>query len=66
MQSFQLKPKQAASLLTDNNKFLNHMNVKGTKGGDFASIKILYNTLLYNYSDLIRLISTEKKDIVSY
>jgi hypothetical protein len=66
MQSFQLKPKQAAALLTDNNKFLNHMNVKGTKGGDFAGIKTLYNTLLYNYSDLIRLISTEKKDIVSY
>jgi hypothetical protein len=48
MQSFSLKPKQAAALLTDNNKFLNHMTVKGTKGGEFESIKSWYNTLLYN------------------
>lgn len=66
MQSFSLKPKQAAALLTDNNKFLTHMTVKGTKGGDFESVKLWYNTLLYNYGILIRLISTEKKDIVSY
>jgi|LauGreDrversion4_2_1035121.scaffolds.fasta_scaffold314121_2 hypothetical protein len=48
MQSFSLKPKQAAALLTDNNKFLTHMTVKGTKGGDFESVKLWYNTLLYN------------------
>lgn len=38
-QPFQLKAKQAAALLTDNNKVLNHITVKGAKGGDFSTVQ---------------------------
>ena len=52
--------------MTDNNKYLTHMTVKGTKGGEFESIKKWYQ-LIYPYTSLlIELINTEKKDIVSY
>ena len=37
-----MKPKQAAALLTDNNKFLNHLVIKGAKGGDFDNVKRWY------------------------
>ncbi len=39
---FDMKPKQAAALLTNNNKFLAHLCVKGAKGGDFEKVKKWY------------------------
>jgi hypothetical protein len=42
------------------------MTVKGTKGGEYESIKLWYNILAQNTELLIRLINTEKKDIASY
>ncbi len=52
--------------MTDNNKFLTHMTVKGAKGGEFQGVKIWYSLVQQNAEILIRLINTEKKDIVSY
>ena len=37
-----MKPKQAAALLTNNNKYLTHLCVKGAKGGDFDNVKKWY------------------------
>lgn len=36
--SLQIKPKQAAGLLSNNHKFLVHIAVKGMKGNDYTKI----------------------------
>ena len=40
--AFEMKPKQAASLLTDNHKYLMHICIKGMKGGDFSRVQQWY------------------------
>jgi len=40
-----MKPKQAASLLTNNNKFLAHICVKGAKGEDFENARKWFDIL---------------------
>jgi hypothetical protein len=64
--SFDMKPKQAAALLTNNNKYLTHLCVKGGKGGDFENVKKWYELILPYTSHLVNLVSTERKDILSY
>jgi len=63
---FDMKPKQAAALLTNNNKFLTHLCVKGAKGGDFEKIKKWYEIVQPMTGLLVTLINTEKKDVLSY
>jgi len=64
--SFDMKPKQAAALLTNNNKYLTHLCVKGAKGEDFENVKKWYELIQPYVSHLLNLVSTEKKDILSY
>jgi len=66
MQSFSLKPKQAAGLLTDENKFLTHLLIKGAKGGDFEGVKRWYTTIQENIEFFIICLSKERADIISY
>ena len=64
--AFDMKPKQAAALLTNNNKFLAHLCVKGAKGADFDKVKKWYGIIQPLTNVLINLINTEKKDVLSY
>lgn len=63
---FDMKPKQAATLLTNNQKYLTHLCIRGGKGSDFDSVKKWYNLVLPHAGRLIHLINTEKKDVLSY
>ena len=64
--SFDMKPKQAAALLTNNNKYLFHLCVKGAKGEDFEKVKGWYELILQYANHLINLVFTEKKDALSF
>lgn len=61
-----MKPKQAATLLSNNQKYLSHLCIKGGKGGDFESVNRWFNILYPNATQLVNLIRTEKKDVLSY
>ena len=52
--------------MTNNNKYLTHLCVKGAKGGEFQNVIRWYELILPYASFLISLVSTEKKDILSY
>lgn len=52
--------------MTNNNKFLMHMLIKGAKGGDYEGVKRWYSTLQENAEFLILCITKEKKDVASY
>ena len=56
--NFELSPKQAAGLLTQNNKFLAHVIVKGLRG-DHTPIYYWYNTLINHCDKLVGLIKAE-------
>lgn len=64
--AYELKPKQAATLLTNNHKFLTHLCIKGGKGSDYEKVINWYNLIYPNSDHLINLINTEKKDVLSY
>jgi hypothetical protein len=61
-----MKPKQAAALLTNNNKYLMHLCVKGSKGANFENVRGWYDTMLPYASLLINLVATERKDYLSF
>jgi hypothetical protein len=50
--AFQMKPKQAAALLTNNNQFLIHSIVKGVKG-NYEPLVAWYTELLKNTKHLV-------------
>ncbi|CDW79816.1 UNKNOWN [Stylonychia lemnae] len=58
--SLQIKPKQAAGLLSNNHKFLVHIAVKGMKGNDYTKIQQWYLDIYQNTQLLIQLIDNEK------
>ncbi|CAG9322647.1 unnamed protein product [Blepharisma stoltei] len=58
-QYFELKPKQAAGLLTQGNKYLAHIIVKGLKG-DLKPIYSWYKTILEHLSRLTDLMINEE------
>ena len=63
---FQMKPKQAATLLESNHKYLTIMAVKGAKGMDFDGVERWYGTMYNSIPNLIYLINSEKKDVLAY
>lgn len=64
--AFEMKPKQAFALLTNNHKYLMHLCVKGGKGADFEKVINWYSVVYPHVPHLIHLIVTEKKDLLSY
>lgn len=56
-----LKPKQTLGLLSNNHKYLIHIAVKGTKGGDFNKMTNWYQDIFSNTKQLIQLIDAEKE-----
>ena len=59
MLAFEMKMKQAAALLQDNQKYLFHICVKGMKGNNFTRVKQWYQIVLPYAGHLVRLINTE-------
>lgn len=55
-----IKPKQAVGLLSNNHKYLIHIVVKGTKGGEFTKVQQWYSDLYANSKHLVKLIDSEK------
>lgn len=47
--SLEIKPKQAAGLLSNNHKYLIHIAVKGMKGSDYSKIQLWYQNI-YGYA----------------
>lgn len=64
--SFEVKPKQAAALLTNNHKYLMYISVKGGKGQDFSKVVNWYGIMYPHVAHLVQLILTEKKDVLTY
>jgi len=56
--AFQMKPKQAAALLTNNNQFLIHSIVKGVKG-NYDPLNAWYNDIKKHMKHLIYLLDIE-------
>lgn len=54
--SLDLKPKQAAALLSNNRKFLIQISNRGIKG-DYSKINIWYDDLFANYKKLLQILS---------
>ena len=63
---FDMKPKQAAALLSNNSKFLAIMCVKGQKGVGFDNVRRWYEIVYSAVPHLVHLIATEKQDVLSY
>ena len=59
MIAFEMKMKQAAALLQDNQKYLFHMCVKGMKGNNFTRVKQWYQLVLPYANHLVHLINEE-------
>lgn len=57
--SFELTPRQAAALLTNNNQYLVTACVKGIKGGFFQSLFSWYKELYDNLICLVELLQAE-------
>jgi hypothetical protein len=60
-QAFNLKPKQAAALLTNNNQYLVTACIKGAKGTNFEPILAWYSALNKNCITLADLLFFEVK-----
>jgi hypothetical protein len=43
--AYEMKPKQAAALLANNHKVLQHLCIKGGKGSDFTQVQNWYQTM---------------------
>ena len=54
--SFQMSPKQAAALLTNNNQYLIIACIKGVKGGKFEPLLAWYDLLISNCETLAELL----------
>ena len=59
MIAFEMKMKQAAALLQDNQKYLFHICVKGMKGNNFTRVKQWYQLILPYAGHLVHLINEE-------
>ena len=55
--AFELKPMQAAALLTNNNQYLVTSCVKGVKGGNFEPLIAWYSMLIEQSENIADLIS---------
>ena len=59
-----MKPKQAAGLLTNNQKYLTHICVKGTKGSDYSKVLKWYLSVYPHVNHLIKLLVEERDKLV--
>lgn len=64
--AYEVKPKQAAALLANNHKVLQHLCIKGGKGSTFDQVLKWYVLVHHSAEHLVNLINTEKRDIMSY
>jgi hypothetical protein len=64
--AYEMKPKLAAGLLTDNHSILMHMCVKGGKGSNFEKVLGWYGLIQADAEHLVDLINTEKKSVLSF
>lgn len=62
-QGFGLRQNQVGGLLSEKNKYLVQMCVKGAKGGDFEKVKKWYNLIYGTVSRLIYLLQNELDQI---
>jgi hypothetical protein len=64
--AFDLKPKQATSLLLNNQSILTHLCIKGGKGSDYSKVTAWYKLILPQAKQLVSLTVSEKVDISSF
>lgn len=63
---FEIKPKQAATLLENNYNYLTILCVRGAKGADFENVQRWYGVMYNAIPHLVYLINNEKKDVLAY
>lgn len=61
-QSLGLTQSQAAALLTNNQKYLMHLCIKGMKGKDYSKLTNWYKLIMHNSWKLVDLLIAEKDD----
>ena len=61
--SFQMSPKQAAALLTNNNQYLITACIKGVKGGKYEPLIAWYEVLIGSAEILAELLDAEMEQL---